>query len=216
MKKMGVSLIIFAMIFVICGCNKEKIEMTDLNKAEIESFVINNKPISSPLELYSITELQSFFGNQWGIQLEDINDRFAIEYLRKVQVDSNFDSYYVAYPVSEGGKFLLFLTYSIDFETDKIKLRSSDYIYVNDLSDEKEFDEVDGNCTYDDIKSLAPCTLLVSTRSSSTDSYSLLMDGNVMECTYGRTDGKVISHKVISVDDSISPFKSIIPEDLSP
>lgn len=190
--------------------------MPDLTVKEVEGFKINYEPISDNETSYSIVELKDFFtSNQDIIYLNDINNRFVIEYFRKIE---SLDSYYIVFPVSEGGKFLVFLNYNLDLETHQKKLCYSDYMYVFNLPNEKIFEYVDNSYTYDNIKSLAPCTQLITTRSSSIVSYSPLSDGNVMVCTYARMDDqslRVNTLMVISNEDYRFPYKGMILTDLT-
>ena len=219
MKKLSIMFILYIMAFIVCSCGKEKTKVPDFMEDEVEGFKINDEPMSSPKTLYSIADLKGYFDNQWGIFLDDINDRFAIEYLRKAPKGSDFGSYYIVYPVSEGGKFLVYLVYHVDFETNQKRLCSSDCLYINNLPNKKDFEQIDSSFTYDDIKRNAPCTHLVTVRSSSIVSYSPLADERVMMCIYEQTSGqtlKVVSHKVLDTDDNDYPYKGMVSGDLVP
>ncbi len=215
MKKLSFLLIVLTIISASCNCSKETTSMSDFSVKEVEGFKINNDPISESKTSYSIVELKDFFmDNQDIIYLNDINDRFSVEYFREIQ---SSNSYYIVFPVSEGGKFLIFLYHNLNLETYQKKLCYSDYMYVIDLPDEKAFSSVDLSYEYDDVKSLAPCTQLVTSRSSSVVSYSPLIDGNVMMCTYERAVSqslKVTGLEVLHDGDYRFPYKDMILGDL--
>ena len=215
MKKFSFLLIICAVIFTSCNYGKEITNMSNLTTSEVEGIKINNEPISSNKTSYSIAELKNFFTSEQDIiYLNDIYNTFVIEYLRKIE---NLDSYYIVFPVSEGGKFVVFLYHNLDLKTGQKKLCYSDYMYVFNLPDEKMFEFVDNSYTYEDIKSIAPCTQLITTKSSSVESYSLLKNGSVMMCTYVRAEEqslRVNTTMMISKDDYRFPYEGMIPSDL--
>lgn len=185
----------------------------------IEGYVINNSPINQEDVMYSIDELEKFFGplsiqSDERVYLEDINSRFPIQYLRKAE---DRESYYIVYPVLEGGKFIVLLGTQIDLETDCCKLFCSNSLYVFNLPTESIFAELDNTSTYEDVKTLAPCTMLNTFLASSIDSYSILRDGQVVRCTYIRNEEGVLyldEMEVISYENPHFPFSGIIYSDL--
>lgn len=215
-------LAILGCLLASCSCEKEHHEMENLPKPSIEGFTINNEPLGYNDTAYSIDDLDMFFSHNPSdrsiLYLEDINQHFPIRHLRKVE---NKESYYIVYPVREGGKYLIFLNSVLDLTTGRERLCFdsvlTNALYVYDLPDEDDFDVLNSGNTFEDVKEVAPCTQLILIRASSIESYSMLNNGNVMMCTYIRMDDHTLaleSMSVISNSDISFPYAGMVPSDL--
>ena len=215
-------LVFFGCFLTFCSCGKEHPEMSNQQQPNIEGFTINNEPLDYDDTAYSIDELDMVFSHNLSdrsmMYLEDINQHFLIEHLRKVE---NHESYYIVYPVREGGKYLIFLNSVLDPTTGRERLcfdsALSNALYVHNLPDEDDFDVLNSGNTFEDVKKVAPCTQLILTRSSSIESYSMLNNGNVMMCSYRRMDEHFLlleSMSVILNNDISFPYAGMVPSDL--
>ena len=223
MNKLLVFLLaILGCLLTSCSCGKEHPEMANQQKPPVEGFTINNEPLGYDDTAFSIDELDMFFSHSMSdrsiLYLEDINQHFPIRHLRKVE---NRESYYIVYPVKEGGKYLIFLSSVLDPVTGQQWLCFdsvlTNALYVHNLPAEDDFDVLNSGNTFEDVKEVAPCTQLVLTRSSSIESYSILNNGNVMMCTYMRMDDHSLvleSMSVILNNDVSFPYAGMIPSDL--
>ena len=189
---------------------------------QVDGFPINNAPVTHTGIAYSIEELNDYFSSSSAsaLCLEEINATFPIQYLRKVttkKADYTIEHYYIAYPVLNGGTFIVYLDLTINFETGEQWRTPGDFMYIHNLPDESILSKIESSKTYDDVKAIAPCTILNRMRSSSIISYSLLQDGKVLICSYtlGENETLVLSSATIaSHEDSQNPFSGMVYSDL--
>lgn len=207
-------------LFSSCNSSIEynKEEKNDL--CIIEGYAINNSTIEQCDAGYHIEELQNFFGVSSlqtfrTLYLADIDAQFPIKYLRKAE---KYECCYIAYPVLEGGKFLVFLNTQMDFKTGCGKLIYSESLYIHNLPSRDDVTNWKDINTYDDLKVLAPCTVLNTIKSSSIDSYSILRDGSVLQCMYSKDENgnlSIESKEIISYNDPRFPFRGVVYSDLT-
>ena len=138
---------------------------------EEEGYTINNSPVDESIAEYSLNDLLFFLDdahadNDRQLFLNDINEAFPVAYLRKIE---NQDSYYIAYPVSEGGVLLVLLNKALDFDVGGVKLAYSEALYINDLPDKSQL-SIDTGMEFEEIQELVPCTVLNTEQSSAIES----------------------------------------------
>ncbi len=206
-------------LFVSCGLHDSNSASSNNVPYVVEGYEINNSPMEQDNTTFTIEELEEFFDStslQTGdiIYLKDIHSRFPIKYLRKAE---ETESYYIAYPVFEGGKFLVFLNTQLDFDSGYCKLFFAHSLYIHDLPVESDFAKLNNSNTYEDVKTLAPCTVLDIVKASSIDSYSVMRNGEILRCTYSKNEYGILywdSMEVLSYGDPGFPFAGVLYSDL--
>lgn len=219
-----------------CSTNKGDSKINDRNNLinttqanddsdALEGYLINNLPISSGDRSYSLENLRSFFENDGEYSskyLDEINAQFPITHLRRTEITVGADvirSYYIVYPVAEGGKYIIFLyTHLIDIESNTQRMMSADVMYVNDLPKESDFSVIDYGSAYADVLRIAPhATVVNHVRSTGSCSYSLLDNGKVLYFKYERDQniGLIVCEKqTLLLEETF--FAKMIPSDLQP
>lgn len=185
----------------ICSVSCDRSEANSdgsIKDNDIENLMVNNAPISTSCNKYSITELQDYFvgfsdiravyGKQLNLRsLRDVNAKFPVEYLReRTRKDVEIKTYYVVYPVTEGGLYIVYLTPTINDECELYDYVCLDTAYLWDLPSLEDFQNIQINDNYTKVKELAPATILVSIMSSRIISYSYLENGNILEIEYNQ------------------------------
>ena len=106
----------------------------------------------------------------------------------------------------------------INNDTKEKKFIYSNSLYVHNLPEKKVFDNLSiGTDSYQDVKKIAPCTELITIKSSSIDSYSLIDNGDVIVCTYKRSEDNnliISSISVVSKDSPMFPYSQMMKSDL--
>ena len=152
---------------------------------------INNLPIDRMnAELYSESELSAFFAKDSFHSLNEIQAHFPITYFRcesvlnntMESVPSSDSSYYIVFPVREGGNYLVFLWARLN--RDQYELCSSDAYYVYNLPDESDFSTLKTDISFFELQEKYPCTWLVSTASSYVSSYSPTHNRSIVRCNW--------------------------------
>ena len=230
-KKMCLFSILLTFCMLLCAC-KGVGKMEEPSVCQyLEGFQINNDPIKNNSVAYMINELESFFeqyylfeeGNSVAKQcllLDDIDQQFPVEYLRKSSTKP--DSYYIAYRVVEGGTYIVFLGAMYGTEnSDSIgrdgKRCFLGALYIHDLPSLTDLHDVGIGDSYDTLKEKAPCTQIVTMRSSNVVSYSLLSNGDVLKCTYSKTEQAIFiidNMSTVKKTDPQFPYKGMVETDL--
>lgn len=225
MKRIILLLAIYMFLFSACKAQGMGAETFDLTVSTLEGFQTNNMPISNDAVTYPISKLQNFFepsslptDNLFAdvLYLDEINEQFPVKYLRKIEIIEGHDRFYIAYPVSEGGKYLVFLGAVVDPVTDEKRSCYLNSLYVYNLPNEDSFAALNVGDSYSEVLNIAPytCTPIVS---SGIVSHSLLSNGNVMQCSYSRANGQELTlekMELLTPEDPQYPFAGMLPSDL--
>ena len=161
---MNKNYILFFCVFVLfltSSCAEKK-EVQYNETLLLEGYKININKIDEKEQTFSINELEAFFceeyqplstlWNKKKLFLNDINIRFPIKYLRKY---SESEVFYIVYPVTEGGNFIVFLMAEINNDTKEKKFIYSNSLYVHNLPEKKVFDNLSiGTDSYQDVKKI--------------------------------------------------------------
>lgn len=225
-KKVTLICVLFIFLLTACASAENTIEQ-EHHDSLTEGYEINNEPIHAADIRYSIEELKSFFmnrsvvgsdcGQYTTLCLDEMDQQFPIVYLRKMQGEEGFPFYYVAYPVLEGGNFLVLLSEVVDPDSREQDLGCWSTFYTRDLPDKDCFAELEAGASLGDVIQIAPYTEQ-PVMSSANISYSLLKDGSTMKCTYARpTDQGLIleSTELLEIGDPRNPFAWLLHSDLA-
>lgn len=186
----------------------------------LEGYKLNNLPLTGKDTSYPIQNLRDFFKQEMRT-LDNINGRFPITHLRCVEDSTRIDpifsrSYYIAYPVKEGGTFLVFLQRIIDgTATNEQHTVSSQSLYINCLPDECNSAVIRTGSTYKEVLEVAPCTILSVVYSTGPRSFSLFSNEKVLVCRYDYGNDQelyVVERTIIPLD--ISVFANMVLSDL--
>lgn len=225
-KVVLLSCIMMIGLLIACASQVENPAISDESNCcyMLERFLINNTPLSEYDTSYSISELESFFsvhsifgvadtGESETLYLDDINQKFPVTHLRR---NAKHNSYYIAYPVSEGGKYLVFLGAVIDPVSHQERACYLESIYVYNLPNRETFTKLEAGDSFFDVLKIAPYTHK-AVMSSANVSYSLMTNGDVMKCIYaknGEQEWILESMEVLSSRDSRYPYNGMVPSDL--
>lgn len=203
------------------------------NYDNMEIEFLNNIPINNIMDVksiknseYSLSQLNAYFGeyslqelsvfdvenNKEELEMKKVNAKFPIQFLR-----NNKGCYYSVYKVKEGGYYYVF--WSI---RDDKSLFVSDTFHIDNLKEKSDFNSIEiGSSTYDDVYSIDPSSELILILSNGVYSYSLLVNGELLEIEYNYVDIKnrkdliVQNINTVSKDSPIPTFlQYIFSEDL--
>ena len=216
-------------VFLLTACISAEYTNPPLNQESdslIDGYEINNEPIENADIRYSIDKLKSVFLNRSVIgpsldrysilSLDEIDQQLPVVYLRQIQNDEGLPFYYIVYPVSEGGNFLVLLSETIDPTSRERNLCCWSTFYTHDLPDKDRFAELEAGASLDDVMQIAPYTEM-AIMSSADISYSLLRDGSAIKCTYARTTDESLileSTELLALDDPQNPYAVMLDSDL--
>ena len=216
-------------VFMLTACISTEYTTPPLNQESdslIDGYEINNEPIETADTRYSLEKLKSFFSNRsvmgsspdqfLVLHLDEIDQKLPVVYLRQIQTDEGFPFYYIVYPVSEGGNFLVLLSESVDLTSSEVNLCCWSTFYTHDLPDKDRFAELEAGASLDDVMQIAPYTEM-AIMSSADISYSLLRDGSAIKCTYARTTDESLileSTELLALDDPQNPYAVMLDSDL--
>ena len=222
-------LICVLIVSLLTACISAEYTNSSLNQETdslIEGYEINNEPIETADTRYSLEKLKSFFSNRSVIgsspdqypvlRLDEIDQKLPVVYLRQIQNDEGFLFYYIVYPVSEGGNFLVLLSESVDPTSRERNLCCWSTFYTHELPDKDRFAELEAGASLDDVMQIAPYTEM-AIMSSADISYSLLRDGSAIKCTYARTTDESLileSTELLALDDPQNPYAVMLDSDL--
>lgn len=237
MKRICLLLVVFFVLCYLYACgNHEDFTLNDASGATqqtigttipeenlemLEGYIINNLALTKDDTAYPLQKLNDFFENtvsKTTRTLESINDMFPITHLRCVdstlQANAN-KSYYIAYPVAEGGTYIVFLQSILTDTGTSIQNRiAGETMYVNNLPNSESL-EIECLSTYEDLLKVAPCTILSVAFSSGSRSYSLLGDEKVLICRYGygqEQELAIMERTIVSLEASV--FGNMLLSDL--
>ena len=194
--------------------------VTDVD-VDLSGIMVNHDPVMADTQKLSITELQDFFGESfsWTREnphyLHEINERFPVSYLRSMSGTENEQSYYIAYPVAEGGMYLVFLSPAISEDRQTAQLAGTATVYLSNLPEASDLDRLQYGDSFDTVKQIAPATLVSFLKSSAITSVSFLRDGTVAEITYQKE--AYVKDQVLRVEklEFNKNLALILPEDWS-
>ena len=215
----GICVVLLALLVLLSACSEctsDSFPESEM-KPLLEGYAINNDPLTPQEQAYPIEELRRFFTLSDGfadmLYLDDIHNEFPLTHLRK---SVNQERYYIVYPVIEGGKYLVFLNTVLDSDSGEEKAVYWESAYIWNLPGEEDFAHLKTGDTFADVQAIETYTVM-PVMSSQFISYSLLKNGNVMECTYTRTeDSELIlaEMKLLTVEDPEYPYSGMVPSDL--
>lgn len=237
MKKICLLLVVSFFLHYLCACGKnEDFALNDApdatrqstgttmpkeNLEMIEGYIINNLALTEDDTAYPLKKLKDFFENsdsQTPRTLDSINDMFPITHLRcadNTSLVSASKSYYIAYPVAEGGTYIVFLLSILTDTGTSIQNRiAGETMYVNNLPNSESL-EVESLSTYEDLLKVAPCTILSVVVSSGPCSYSLLEGEKVLVCGYGygqEQELTIMEKMIVPLGESV--FRNMVLSDL--
>lgn len=227
MKSKICIILIMQVLLLFTSCGKAGEEVQDLQSmpvitatgVDLTGVKTNNDPILDTAQKLPISELKNYFENDLTkagpLFLEEINQKFPVEYLRSMSVSENRESYYIAYPVLEGGLYVVFLTGAMSNDGSAFKLAALNSIYLSELPEKRDLNILQPGDTFDDVKRIAPATLLTTTKSSAITSVSILQDGLTAEIDYQKEayldSGNLLIERITFNDQNAF----ILQEDLS-
>ena len=197
--KRGICIILIIqalLLFASCRKVEEKVQeyqriptvtVTDI---DLSGKKTNNDPIPDTAQKLPLSEYTAFFGefsdseSTEPLSLEEIDRVFPATYLREQKVSESGQSYYIAYPVSEGGLYVVYLIGALLGDGSAVQLVYSESVYLADLPNKSDLASLRPGDPFDAVKQLAPATLLSTVRSSAIMSFSFLQDGTVAEIEY--------------------------------
>jgi len=186
-----------------------------------EGFEINCWQLRETDASYPLSRLTEFFSMgtedaEQRLYLPDIHKEFPLTHLRKMRTNG----YYIAYKVSEGGIFLVFLSNVLhpdgEWLLGYVKNRPS-FLYIHDLPTMQDFQQLTDGVTYEEVKALAPSTQPVIVTAGVFASCSLLRNKQVVLCTYKQTKDGVLrleTQEVLQKKDSRNVFRWMVSSDL--
>lgn len=214
--------ILWVFLIFLSGCTAYRADSEAGNNVRpndsgmaLEGYSVNNEPLTDQDTAYPIEDLRRCFQDAESdlLYLDDIHTEFSLTHLRKLL---DRDSYYIAYPVIEGGKYLVFLNTVLDPDSGEEKVAYWGSIYVFDLPEEEAFANLNAGDSFADVQALGTYTFM-PVMSSGFISYSLLCDGNVMQCSYTRADDHSLilaDRKLLTAEDPDYPYAGMVPSDL--
>lgn len=163
---------------------------------------LNNIPINNTMDIksiknseYSLSQLNDYFGeyslqelsvfdienNKEELEMKKVNAKFPIQFLR-----NNNGCYYSVYKVKEGGYYYVFWSIS-----DDKSLFVSDTFHIDNLKEKSDFNSIKiGLSTYEDVYLIDSSSELILILSNGVYSYSLLVNGDLLEIEYNYVDIK--------------------------
>ena len=225
--------ILVYVILLLSGCNSrdDGEDISKDNKVETEfdaGFQYNNEMIIAPKTLYQINDLEAFFkgktfadqSNEEGIlSLADALTYFPDAYLRCLDYNES-QMLYLAYPVKEGGTYLVTLLLPMDVTVNEESSIIVDSAFrVHNLPAKEAISMFEpGVSTLGDIEQLHAPMLRGLISSVNSTSYYLLDEGvcavvtsDAVPASFG-SDPIIHSIKFISIENS--PFSAFLKSDL--
>lgn len=226
MKKVTLICMLFLFLLTACGPEDASAPLAQDHSDPLpEGYGISSEPIPESAARYSLAELEAYFGNssvvntsaQQGatLRLHEIDQQFPVVYLRSCQCGQDAPpAYYIAYPVLEGGNFLVLLSEVMDPGSREQELGCWSAFYTRDLPDKELFADLKAGASPDDVMQIAPYTEW-AIRSSANISYSLLKDGSTMQCTYTmEAAAQLLSTQLLEAGDPQNPYAGMLLSDL--